>query len=475
MGIDFNWSPVKKARARDLELRLQVDAAKSARAAIGDTAGLEKRALNDDEREQFFKIMPTQIKALEKELMENSAAILAAEEQEQADMNDTTAGNNADMNASRAAVARAGISTVVPSSVSALGSKPTGRTFAAMFGAAAMSADGWTSPEEYLAMLHSGRSDTRLRASFMPSMNAQATGTVGADGGYSVPTQFSAEWLDASLETEIVRSRAKIWPMTSDTRRIPGWDASDSTSNLYGAFTAQWVEQAGEITAETPKLRSIQLSARKLALLTQVANELLADGLGYNEQLGRAIVSAIGWHLDEAFLNGAGAPGPQGVIGSDATITVARGQANTILYSDLTSMFSRVHPASIANSVWVANPATIPQITALSVVIGTAGSHVPVMTQNDGRFFILTREVVFSEKVPNLGTAGDIGIYDFSQYSIGLRADMSLERSGHVGFTNDTSYFRGLLRADGQSSWAEPYTPKNGPTLSPFVVLGDPA
>ena len=136
-------------------------------------------------------------------------------------------------------------------------------------------------------------------------------------------------------------------------------------------------------------------------------------------------------------------------------------------------MFSRCHPASIPNSVWIATSTAIPQLLQLSLTVGTGGSQVPVLRETDGKFYLLTREVVFTEKVPTLGTEGDIGLFDFSQYQVGLRGDMSLEQSGHVGFTRDTTYFRGLLRADGQSAWDSPYTPKNGDTLSPFVILGD--
>ncbi|MCH7749354.1 MAG: phage major capsid protein [Acidobacteria bacterium] len=168
--------------------------------------------------------------------------------------------------------------------------QPTGRLFAEMFGRTPLSNDGWVSSDEFLATLHTGRSDPRLHAAYLPTgMQAQATGNVASDGGFSVPTEYAAQWLDSSLETEIVRPRAAVWPMQSASRRVPGWDASDSTSNLFGAFTGQWVGEAGEITAETPKLRSIELKARKLAILTQASNELLADGLGYGDQLGRPL------------------------------------------------------------------------------------------------------------------------------------------------------------------------------------------
>ena len=48
---------------------------------------------------------------------------------------------------------------------------------------------------------------------------------------------------------------------------------------------------------------------------------------------------------------------------------------------------------------------------------------------------------------------------------------MSIDRSQHVGFTRDTVYYRGLLRADGRPTWPSVYTPANGSTLSPFVVF----
>ena len=145
--------------------------------------------------------------------------------------------------------------------------------------------------------------------------------------------------------------------------------------------------------------------------------------------------------------------------------------AATVNYTNLTKMFARMHPASMPNSVWVANPTTIPQLLALTVVVSSGGSHIPVLTESNGQFRILTRPVIFTEKVPVLGTKGDIGLYDFSGYVVGLRQDFSIDKSAHVGFTRDTTYYRGLLRADGQPKLASAITPKHGDSLSPFVVL----
>jgi hypothetical protein len=63
-------------------------------------------------------------------------------------------------------------------------------------------------------------------------------------------------------------------------------------------------------------------------------------------------------------------------------------------------MFSRLSPASIGNFDWLAHSSTIPQLAALSIPIGTGGSHVPVMSESSGQFRILTRPVIFSRVSP---------------------------------------------------------------------------
>jgi hypothetical protein len=74
--------------------------------------------------------------------------------------------------------------------------------------------------------------------------------------------------------------------------------------------------------------------------------------------------------------------------------------------------------------------------------------------------------------VKPLGQLGDIGLFDFSQYVVGVRAEAMLEKSGHVGFLRDISTFRLLIRVDGMPNIGAPYQPPNtAPTQSPFVAL----
>lgn len=345
-----------------------------------------------------------------------------------------------------------------------------GRRFAQMFAGVPLDSGGFKGAEEFLAVLHSGLADPRLLA----TANTQ----VDSSGGFSVPTEIRAQWLDASLENEIVRPRADVWPMASSNISAPGFDDGTHTDNLYGGFAGAWANEGADLTLEEVKLRMVKMVARKLGILARVSNELIADGVGFDAQLGTAITKAIGWFMDRAFFAGNGANAPLGIFNAPATITVAKETnqaAATINYTNIAKMFARLLPASHENAIWVCNSTTIPQLLQLSIAIGTGGSHVPVLSESGGKWTMLTRPVIFTEKVPALGTKGDVGLFDLSFYTIGMRADMTLAKSAHAGFASDTSYYRSILRCDGQPKLSAPVTPKYGDTLSPFVLLADRA
>lgn len=351
-----------------------------------------------------------------------------------------------------------------------------GPRYVQMFGAsAAGDSGGFKSFAEFCAGLEAGMWDQRYQASLGGSSN---------DMGLLIPGHISGELLDSSLEGEVVRPRARIYPMTSDSRMVAGFTVGGDGAPF--GITGGWTPQLGTIGEVDPDRRAFVLNARKLAVITQVGNETIADGMAIpgdnvDRQLSEALPRGIGWLLDRAFLRGTGAGQPCGAISSanPARILVAKesGQeADTILYENLVAMFARMHPAHVGRSVWVANPTTIPQLLTLGHMVGIGGAPVPVLREDGtGGFTILTRPAIFTEKVPTLGDEGDISLVDFSQYAVGLRADVRLEKSGHAGFKTDSTYYRAILRADGMPTWHEPYTPDSGDTLSPFVTLAERA
>lgn len=300
-----------------------------------------------------------------------------------------------------------------------------------------------------------------------------------SSGGFAIPEPLAAQWLDDSIESEIIRPRATVWPMESATRKVPGWDTATQTSGtLFGGFAMEFLGEEGEGTKQTGKLRAIQLTAKKGAIFVDISNELREDGQGFEAQLDRAMRTSIGYGLDKYFIGGVGAGQPLGIrnAGSKISITKETGQkADTLVWESLTKMFSRMYPAGLQRAVWLANPSTVPQLLTLSIAVGTGGSYIPVMTRGANGFEILNRPVLFTSHMPTLGDADDIMFVDLSQYCIGIRREVKLEKSIIPGWTKDLMSYRVLLRFDGQAMWDKAITPENGVTLSWRVGLAERA
>jgi HK97 family phage major capsid protein len=188
--------------------------------------------------------------------------------------------------------------------------------------------------------------------------------------------------------------------------------------------------------------------------------------------------TSIGYGLDNLWINGTGAGQPLGIRNDPAKVQVAKatGQAaNSIIWENVTSMFARMYPAGQRRAVWICNNNAIVQLLTLSMSIGTGGEVIPVMNEESGQFKILGRPVIFTSHMPTVGDADDIMFCDLSQYAIGMRREIRLEKSNIPGWTSDLMSYRALLRFDGMGTWNAPITPENGDTLSWCVGLAERA
>jgi HK97 family phage major capsid protein len=159
--------------------------------------------------------------------------------------------------------------------------------------------------------------------------------------------------------------------------------------------------------------------------------------------------------------------------------TQAVGSAS-IVTENIVNMWSRLSPKSMTRAIWLANPDTFPQLSTLTVNVGTGGMPVGLLQYNTSGIAgapsvsILGRPLFFSPHCQTLGTSGDIILGDFSQYVTISKAGRDIETatSIHVKFIYDETAFRFVKRFDGEPWWASAVTPKHGTnTFSPFVSL----
>ncbi|MFC1558585.1 phage major capsid protein [candidate division KSB1 bacterium] len=296
-------------------------------------------------------------------------------------------------------------------------------------------------------------------------------------GGYLVPEQYVAEIFDAGLEDEIVRSRAKVYPMRSEQIHIPAVDNTTShASSLYGGLVAYWGAEGGTKTQSEALFRKLLMVAKKQYIYSEASDEIVSDVMGFEPMIGKLMANGCSWYMDNAFLNGTGAGQPLGVINAPCTIEIAKetGQsANTILYDNLVNMLAQLWAPSFKKAIWVAHPTCLPQLMKLVVPVGTgSGKVIPVMEKASGKWSIFGMPLQFSEKMETLGTSGDIILADFSQYAIGLRQGLRFQKSIHANFQDDTTAYRIVARLDGQPLWSTYATLKDdSTTVSPFLKL----
>lgn len=326
------------------------------------------------------------------------------------------------------------------------------------------------------SVFNKGRPNDDRRLKAVEVMNAYSS-TEPSVGGFLIPETMRAEIMEVALEQSIIRPRASII-MGAGSQILPYVDQTTHVGSVFGGMVFYWVPESGDFTPTEAKFGRARFDANKLTGLARIPNELWADAAALSSWLMNAIPRGVAFFEDLAYIVGTGVGQPLGVQnaanGALITVSAETGQvASTIVSENVLKIYARCLPQSLNNAVWLANPTCFPQLMQLSIAVGTGGA--PVMLVNfaaGAPMTLLGRPLILTEKVPALGSAGCLGLYDFSYYAIHDRQAISLESSEHSRFANDETEVRSILRVDGRPWIQSALTPVNGDTLSPFVQLG---
>jgi HK97 family phage major capsid protein len=312
----------------------------------------------------------------------------------------------------------------------------------------------------------------------------------GITGGYIVPPQYQNELLTIAAEDAFIEPRAKVIPMTG---RVAWWPMLDITNASYGTgvspyfggVVAQWQPEAATINESEPGFKMTEWTAWDLVLYAVSSNQLLADnGIGLDTLLTSLFGQAFTWYKEYAYLQGKGSGSsmPLGVLNAPATINVTRSAPNTFRFQDAFAMMSRLQMRSWKDACWIAHQSTLPQfgqmvdnathsqLTWLNPFqVGTTGGG--AATQKLPTAFLNGMPLFFTEKLPQLGTAGDVILCDFSRYVVGMRLDIQIDVSPHYLFRNNQLAWRVVARLDAKPWLNNVITDAAGFTVSPFVAL----
>lgn len=301
----------------------------------------------------------------------------------------------------------------------------------------------------------------------------------GVTGGYAVPEEFASSIMSLVSEESILRPRATVVPMGSVTMQLPYIDVltaqSAGASAFFGGMQAAWTAEAVTRTEYEPTFRTLELKAWELSAYSISSNVLLQDGaaMGLEKFLMSLFAKVIAWTEEYAFFQGNGAGKPLGIINAPALISTTRTTAARVKYADIANMISRLLPNSFGRAIWVCHPyvlADLIQLVDASNQVVWVNNMAGATEKTPGQLF--GRPVYISEKLPALGTKGDILLIDPSLYVIGDRMSLEIAASEHVNFLKNQMTWRVVERVDGQP-WVGGTTTlaDASSTVSPFVAI----
>lgn len=149
---------------------------------------------------------------------------------------------------------------------------------------------------------------------------------LNVQGGFLVPEEMENELVTLREQYGVFRREAKIYPMGSDTLRIPRRNAT---------LTAYFVGEAAAGTESQQTFDSVQLVAKKLMALTTVSNELLEDAvINIGDDIAGEVAYAFANKEDDCGFNGDGTSTYGGIVGlttalSNGTYQVSTGAVDT--------------------------------------------------------------------------------------------------------------------------------------------------
>lgn len=303
--------------------------------------------------------------------------------------------------------------------------------------------------------------------------------SIGASGGFLVPAEFMANMYAVLAEQNLIRSRATIIPMRRRQMNIPVLDQTSTTAgqpHWFGGMQFYWAEEASQKTQSDPAFRLIELVAHKLIGYTRASDELLEDSaIGLEAFLmgNLGMAGGAAWMEESAFLRGTGTGQPLGVINAAATIPVARAAAGAIEYADLVNMLESFLPSG--QGMWLAHQSTMSNLMTIQDQAGGAantGSYIWGSAADGVPARLLGFPIMFTEKLPRIGAAGDILLADWKYYLIGDRKAVTIESTQFDRWRYDETSWRLVHRVDGQPWLSQPLTLQDGTSqVSPFVIL----
>lgn len=274
-----------------------------------------------------------------------------------------------------------------------------------------VSFDRWLS-----AAVLGDRCPDREALEYAREIKSLGTGT----SGILIPTNYMGTWID------VMRANSVL--VAAGATTVPMNDKSVTWAALTADPTAAWhVEGASDVSATDPTFAARTLTAKTLAVRTQISMEVAQDSPDFGRQLARAFAKAMAVEVDRSGLHGA-SNGPAGLYGTSGVGTVASVGVPTDyaeMVSGLRTLLNANNRLEDVNKFAIMSPRTWQ--TYENLATGITNDKTPLERPRSLRDiqFLVTTSVSNTLNSP----ADDSTIFmgDFSHLYLGVRQDASIQ------------------------------------------------
>ena len=293
-------------------------------------------------------------------------------------------------------------------------------------------------------------------------------------GGFLVPEAFTPNLRMITAEADPMAGRVTSIPMSAPAISFPARVDKTHTSSVSGGLTVSRRAEADTSASSRIEFEKITLQATGLFGISYATEELLTDSpISFASLISQGFSDEFSSKIIDERINGTGVGQFTGVLNAPCVISVAKetGQAaDTIVYQNIIKMYARLWGKN--NGVWICNHNCLPQLMQMTLDVGTGGVPMWQTSAVPGTpGTLIGLPVIPTEYTKTVGDKGDLILGNWSQYIEGTRQTLTGAESIHVRFTTAERTFRFTMRNDAAPWWRSALTPKNGDTLSPFVVL----
>jgi len=247
-----------------------------------------------------------------------------------------------------------------------------------------------------------------------------------------------------------------VGPMLDVGQRINTTSGEDITLPTLTAYSTATLKSAGSAIDESePTYSSIVLGAYKYGLLIPVANELIADaGFNISAHLAEQAGNGLGFAVNAALTTGDGTNKPNGVVtAAGSGVTGGTGVSGAFTADNLIDLQYTLDGAA-RRLPGVAYMAAGQAIGAMRKLKDSAGNYLYTVNVGQPDNFA-GYSVIENPGMANTGTGAKSVLFGhLPSYKVRVAGGIQVATSTDYAFNTDSTYFRVMMRVDGDLTHA---------------------